>query len=320
MTKTSTESLVSKENLIELLKRVQQNTPLEKPNVEYSEHNWHKPRHFSLEQLAALKLFSEKVAEHIQADMTNLCHGDFRVSTYAITEHFSYTLEKDFYNTDQNYYLNFGNSPGKFQGFISISKKSAMAIVKFVLGEDEEQDSDNKSITTLEESLLFDTAETALRSLNKTSQGRDGETFSVDDCLLRGNWPLDLDNLEELCRIDFKIENRTFSAEISLIIVSDLLEPALRISGEQQKITEEDIKNAIVSNLKNVPINIKTKISTETLPMQEISRLQPGDVVLLNKSIEEPIEILANGKVLLHANPGIYNNRYAVTITHKEDD
>lgn len=321
------ENMVSREELKRILERIRQNEPKVADTTKFTEYNWHKPRHFGIEQISALKVFSEKIAEHIQADLTNLCHGDFRVTATSVTEHFSYTLEKEFYNADQNYYLTFGsNTSSKLQGFAAITKKSALSIVKFMLCEEDsefettEPESEG-SISNLEESLIYDTAETTLKGLSKTSYVRGGNEFHSTQSLTRGNWPLDLDNLEELCRIDFRIETRSDSAIVSIIIVSELLEPALRIAVDANKKLEADnVQNVIRENLKKVPVDVTAKISTEMLSMQEITSLEPGDVIMLNRPIDEPIDVLVNGTDLMHAFPGICNGKYSMTITHKDLD
>ncbi len=319
MIKASSGNNISKDKLISILKRVQLNSPKIDSNVKYSEHNWHKPRHFSIEQSATLKLFSEKLAEYIQADITNLCHGDFIVSPLSITEHYSYTLERDFYNNEQNYYLNLGHDKTVSQGFVAINKKSALSMVRFILAGEDEPEEEQQNISNLEESLIFDTAETAVVALDKTSQSRGGYSLVSSPELVRGNWPLNLDSLEELCRLDFKIEKKDGSAELSIIIVSKLLEPALKADNSHPKIDKKAIERALSENISKVPVTISAKISTDLLQMQDITGLQPGDLIVLNKKANEPIDIQVNGTDVLHGFPATLGSQLALTITQKED-
>ena len=322
----SSENVISRNKLMALLKELQKNSSSNvKNDIKFTEYNWHKPRHFSIEQLSALKIFSEKIAEHIQADLTNLCHGDFRVTATSITEHFSYTLEKDFYNSDQNYYLTLDAAGKPQQGFISISKKSGLSIVRFMLCEDDEQnvsnESENDNISTLEESLLLDATTTAIQALSKTSHSREGLEFKHGKTLLRGNWPLDLDNLEELSRIDFKIETKNITAEISLIIVSEHLEPALRMTFDSSNLTsKEEINRAIMNNLGKVSVKVRSIVSRDLIPFQEITSLEPGDVIVLSKSCNEPLDLIVNKTPTLSGNIGTLKGRYALTITNKEEN
>jgi len=320
MIKSPSGNNISKDKLISILKRVQQNSPQQNSDIKFTEHNWHKPRHFSVDQFTTLKFFADKLAEYIQADITNLCHGDFLVTPLSITEHFSYTLERDFYNNDQNYYLNLGLTTNAHQGFISMTKDSSIAMVKFILAGDEDAENATETISALEESLILDTAETALTALSKTSQGRGGNEIISSNDLVRGNWPLNLDSLEELCRLDFKIEKRSESAEISIIIVSKLLEAALKADDHHPKVSKEAISAAITHKLNEVPVNIVAKISSDLLPMQEITDLQPGDLIMLNRKAQTPIDIQVNGTDIMHAFPATLERQFAMTITNIEND
>ena len=277
---SSSQKTINKERLKQILAKVRHNSPKLKSDIEHTEYNWHKPRHFSVEQLAALKVFSEKIGEYIQADFTNLSMGEFYASPISVTEHFSYTLEKDFYNSDQNYYLTFMGQGQKQHGFISIPKKSSVGMVEFMLCEENPQGNEERTISSLEERLLLDAAETILGAFNKTSLARGGNSFNSTKSFVRGNWPLDLDNLEELCRIDFKVETGSFSGEISLIVISETLEPALKIALDPSNlINQETIKTALIDNLLNVPVNITARISQDMLSLEEITSLKPGDVI-----------------------------------------
>lgn len=63
----------------------------------------------------------------------------------------------------------------------------------------------------------------------------------------------------------------------------------------------------------DIPVTLKAVLGQVTLPVQALMNLKRGELLPLNKKIGEPIDILANGKVIargdlivLEEDPGVF--------------
>jgi flagellar motor switch protein FliN/FliY len=66
--------------------------------------------------------------------------------------------------------------------------------------------------------------------------------------------------------------------------------------------------------LLDVSVPITAEIGRTELPLAEILRLGPGSVIELDKSADEPVEILVNGKMLATAEVVVVGDRFGVRI------
>jgi flagellar motor switch protein FliN/FliY len=66
--------------------------------------------------------------------------------------------------------------------------------------------------------------------------------------------------------------------------------------------------------LMDVTVPITAEIGRTELPLAEVLRLGPGSVVELDKSADEPVEILVNGKLLATGEVVVVGDRFGVRI------
>lgn len=55
-----------------------------------------------------------------------------------------------------------------------------------------------------------------------------------------------------------------------------------------------------LASLAEVPLSIEIRLGEVSVPLAELLELQAGSVLTLDRSLEEPVEVLAGGKVIAH--------------------
>lgn len=73
----------------------------------------------------------------------------------------------------------------------------------------------------------------------------------------------------------------------------------------------------LVDQIDTVKVDIKCELGKSLLTMNEIDRLQVGDVIKLSKKVGEPVDVLYNDVSKFVGEVGIKNNKYAVRITNE---
>jgi flagellar motor switch protein FliN len=67
--------------------------------------------------------------------------------------------------------------------------------------------------------------------------------------------------------------------------------------------------------LKHVEVALEVKIGAATLSVAELFALKAGSVLTLNRAVDEPVEILLNGKVVAAGHLAVSGENLGVRIT-----
>lgn len=67
--------------------------------------------------------------------------------------------------------------------------------------------------------------------------------------------------------------------------------------------------------LKHVEVALEVKIGDATLTVAELFALKAGSIVTLNRNVEEPVEVLLNGKIVAVGHLAVSGERLGVRIT-----
>ncbi len=83
---------------------------------------------------------------------------------------------------------------------------------------------------------------------------------------------------------------------------------------EQPVYQTQDISKEI-QRLLDIPLNIEVIIGSTVLPLGNLIQLGPGSVVELDRGIEDPVDILVNGKLIAKGEMVIVGDKFGVRIT-----
>ncbi len=72
--------------------------------------------------------------------------------------------------------------------------------------------------------------------------------------------------------------------------------------------------------MQQMPLYITAQLSSVMLSLKEIMSIEVGDVLLLDKKVNEPIEIVTGGRTILLGRPAKLAGKYAVVITELVDN
>lgn len=307
---------LSKEKIQQLLAAIGSEPAEDAKQVETAEYNWRRPRYFGGEQLKALDNFTEKVAAAAAEKFAALAHSKFNVTIVSTAQHYANELLSQIKAGEKsNYYLAFGTDSHHSCGLISISPQTAIILTTQLLGDSESEKGPDKDLSQLEESLLLDTASAFLEAFSA----------SCDNCVLhpaksfvRGQWPLELQGTEEVCKIVFAVKKDQSgdSPELGLLISCCEIERAAGITTQTAgKFSAKDISEAILEHIQQVPVPVTVQLASTILSFNEILNLQIDDILILDKKIDEPVELLVGDRAVCHGRPAKSAGEYAMVIT-----
>ena len=284
-----------------------------KCNIDAYDYNWTQCRYFNSSRLKELTSFTEKVAQSCARKLTQFYQNNFSVSIVSTTQHYASEF-KGRGKSRGHYFLAFGSIPDQPSGLVGIPDQTAIVWATELLGDSKPADDSVKNLSPLEESLLHDSTSGIVEAFSE----------SIDHCdfhpvaeIVRNQMPLEFKGHEELCKITFSVKKSgsETATEAYFLILCDELRPAVEDDAVAQVISAEDTSNAMLNHVYKVPVLVKAQLDSAVFTFEEIMNLSVGDVLLLDKKTDEPIDLIAKDRILFRGRPAKSAGKYAVVIT-----
>jgi len=305
---------LSNEKIHQLLSVVGSGPMEDTTGIEATEYNWNKPHYFDTKQFNKLDNFTKKVARAMTVKFVDFCHSEFDVTVVSTMQHFAAELvDQAMESRQDDYYLAFGTDQDHPCGLISIPTKTAFIWATQLLGDPESEEDSGRDLSQLEESLLLDMLSALIEAFSQKIWD-----FQPAKNIVRRLFPLELKGTEELCKITFDVKktDQEKSSEAYILILCSELETA--VGKAEQTVggfSADDISKAILGHMQQMPVCITAQLASTVLTLEEIMSLEVGDILLLDKKVNEPIELITSGRTALLGQPAKLAGKQAVVIT-----
>jgi flagellar motor switch protein FliM len=323
-------SVISREKAEQLLKAVGTGPAEDAEPVEATEHDWRACHYFSKEQLVKLDYFAQVAATAMARKFSKFSRSEFDVKVAAITQHYvSEFLGSHFARRPQNgvplnqlseteqkdYYIPFGSGDEQMYGLVGIPEHAAVGWAGQLLGDGDSEKRPGKELSQLEETLLSDLVAAVVEEFSGLNESFD---FHTAKRIVKGQWPLDVRGSEELCKISFDVKRAGTEkgCETYFLILSRKLAPVAGKTAQDTAVfSEQDISKAVLGHLQKMPMQITGRLASAVLTFEEIMNLQVDDILLLDKRVDQPAELIVDGRTVYYGRPAKSDGRYAVAIT-----
>jgi flagellar motor switch protein FliM len=281
-------------------------------------YDWRDPHYFNADQQNRLTQVLGQVAARATEIFTRIRGGACEVSLKSCTQHFA----SDWYRhieLDQSYCLAFASEKGQPCGFASVSFQTTATWVKWLLGDSDSTQDQHRTLSALEESLLCDLVTAVLEAL--LTPLRAHHNLRPVSPLCKGQPNLQFELTEELARITFQVKSADPGepTEITFILPCDRLAAlAGKATSAAAKVTPQELSRALMEHVQALRVTIRATLASTTLTFQEILELSPGDILLLDKPVSGPAELILDGRTVFRGRPARSQGRYAVAITESE--
>lgn len=312
---------LSRKRMEQLIRAVGSRSDDNAAQSEFTEYDWHDPHYFSSEQLVKLDGFAQVAAQAMGARFSDFCRAEFDVIVSSITQHFAGEYFDDVSGDRQKDCLAvFGASPESPRGWIGMPEQTASDWTRRLLGDSGTEEDTSRTLSALEESLLLDLTSALIEAFSTCSAAY---SFRPVGDLVKGRPPLDLPDTEELCKLSFEVrkaDSEKGSPAYLVIPCSELASVAGKTLPPVNEFSDNDISRAILDHLREMTVTVTAQLDSTTLTFEEVMNLQVDDMLLLDKTLEEPIEMIVDGRELLSGRPAKSAGKYAVVITAVPDN
>ena len=315
MSGIATKSL-SREKIRQLLMAIGSESKEDAVQEDATQYNWQEPHYFNKEQFVKLDNFAEAVAAAVAQKFAKLCRSEFNVTISSTTQHYLYEILSQLSDGEQrDYYLPFGADQEHLCGLIGIPGQTAVNWATQLLGDSESEKDPGRDLSSLEETLLLDLASALVEVFSGPDKAL---AFQPAQKIVRGQWPLKLGDTEEICKISFDVKNADSekgSEAYFLILCSELTPVAGKTVRDSGEFSAEDVSKLILGHLQEMPVLITGQLASAVLSFEELMNLQADDILLLDKRVDLPVELIVDGRTVYYGRPAKSAGKYAVTIT-----
>jgi flagellar motor switch protein FliM len=308
-------NILGRKKVEQLLRAVGSQSAEDAAQVEFDQYDWHDPHYFSSEQLVELNDFTQLVAQAMATRFSDFCRSPYDVTVTSITQHFAGEyLDKASEGEQNDYSVLFGATAEHPCGLIGMPEQTASTWARELLGDSESQEDLGMTLSPLEESLLLDLTSALVEAFSESNEAC---SFCLAGNLIRVRLPLDLSGTEELCKIslDVKKGESEGGSEAYLLVPCRELAPVtgkvVRAAGQ---FSENEISRAILDHLQEMTVAVTAQLDSTMLTFEETVNLQVNDMLLLDRTVNETIEVIVEGQTVFNGRLAKSAGKYAVAI------
>lgn len=294
--------------------------PEAEPNKDCTRYDWREAHYFTPPQLETLGEALAALGPAIAQGLSQLCGCDFSVEMSQVTQHYTSSL-LDQYSRGEGgtLFQAFGNAAEPALGAIILAPDHARTWVSFLMGSSEGGESEAE-LSSFERTLLADVTGTVARAWSALGSNHGYEPHEEGVCeALRVAWS----RAGCVCRIhcvltqtsegEGEAEPQTSEAEFVLpcAVLGALAERAPRV----QQATPEELSQAMKEHLQDYPVSVRAEVGRTLLSFQAMMQLRVHDVVVLDRSAYEPIDVVVAGQRAFRATLGQTQGQQAVRVT-----
>ena len=322
MTNPFEDKNLTREKLRHLIELAENHVTRDEVEQDSTEFDWQIPHHFSPSQLESIEIFTQKLASHINKAIFSLCHGEFDVMVTETEQQFAYVLA-DLVSKEQpkHYFLPFNGTDNQACGYLSVSPEASLMLIGHMLRDTNAGDDPEKELSQLEETILMDIVTAIMDAFTDTIKDECGTALRRPSKFVKGLWPLHTENLEDMCNISMTVSHPEGSMEITFAMLSDILEAV--VGGKPLntlKPSPQKISNMLMQTMHEAPVRVAAQLCSASISLNDIMNLQKDDILLLDKKIDDPVDVLLNEHISFKAYQAKSHGKHAVVITKQEEE
>jgi flagellar motor switch protein FliM len=207
-------------------------------------------------------------------------------------------------------------SDTKIPSLISISRSELLALLMEILGENLTEMPADRPLTANEFSLADCLFEEISVSIGESWLERTPLAIKLETADLQPHRSRLFAPKESVIKSFGSIHCAAGQANLFWILPRKPMETLLvpdRIKSPSEPASKQDLSQSI----EQIPLEISIRLGEVELPMSRISELKPGDIIVLNQSISDPLTAEIEGGSIFQVRPGRVANRQAVKITRR---
>ena len=283
-------------------------TPPPAPADNAKDFDFSVPCCFGPGQLQQLADAAVQMASAVSAALTKELRGPVQLAAGPISQHYLGTLREATW--EEPVFCVPLTLKGPLAGMLVLSGRQARAWVGTLLGGGASAPPADRPLSSLEASLVFDVVRVLTETIGACRSRALAMEFTeqlFDNCrAIAGQ------DSEEWVRFSWSLEGSAGQPAIVMLLPAEAVGPLAGWST--QRPTSEQSRQAMLSHVQRAAVGLQVMLGQARLTMGELAQLESGDVLLLDRRADEPIDVLVGGKRLWLGRPAASRGQYAVQV------
>jgi flagellar motor switch protein FliM len=323
---------LSQSQIDELLQRMKSGAPVEsEPEERIKVYNFASPKKFTKDQLKSLNNFLETFARIVSSYFTNALHSICEVNVSQLEEQRYFEFNNAIPDSTLVGIIGFepeNSSFGETTLLLEFPTSFGYMLIDRLMGGNGEPTILQREFTEIETALL----EHVMQKVTKTMKDAwktyfpletDFKAIQTNGRLLQAFSPQDI-----VLIVSFDIKEEFYEGTANLCMPADKFEEVIGNLSQkysqgtrQQDQDKEQIKQDLLMDyLKKSDLNIEAYLDRCTMSFEEVTDLRVNDVLMLNKRIDDDIEVHIEGMPWYSARMGESNNKKAIKLVKSLGD
>jgi len=290
------------------------------------DYDWSVPRRFIPAERQRLQDFAAAAAKLASSELTGFLRLELTLEAGSVTEYYG----ADAWNPRSMpaYPVPLTDAESRACGMLAIPPGLALGWIERLLGGKAPANAPMRKLTALEAALLLDIAAVLTKALAAASHNaglptealakaggpalQHVERVAVDESPLAGH------ESDECCRFTLATAAGPNRLEIAVILASDFLTAIANPEAVNQKPRPAaEVRKDILRHLASITASATAKLGTATVTMRDIAAMEADDILLLDRLVGDPVELLVNGSVAHRGLPVTCEGAYAFQVINQ---
>lgn len=282
--------------------------------------NFWSPDRFSKEQMRAVELVHEDLAERMTTSLPTFLRTNLRPKLVHSEQGRFHDFLKDFPAGTLFHMINLKPLPGHM--ILTMSPNISQIILEQRLGGRIEGEGQQRILTEIDQSLLRGVVEQMLFDIKSAWAKVVALEPSLEDSTINQQWVQMLMGNERVILLTFELSLQGLAGTMNTYIPFSTLKPILNvlnphvwISGRKEKLADPTTREAALHSLYRVLLPVRVYLGTIKITVDEMLNIKEGDVLKLDTKVSQDLTVEVVNQKRFRGQVGKSDTRYAVKIT-----
>lgn len=283
-------------------------------------YNFWSPDHFSKDQMRAIELLHEDLAERLTNSLPGFIRANIRPRVVHTEQGRFHDFLKDLPPASLFHMIAMAPLPG--QMILTISPEIGSVILEQRLGGPGERAKRDRNLTEIDQFLLRGMVEHMLNDI-KASWGKVVAIEpALEDSTINHHWVQMVMGNERMMLVTFELALQNVTGAMNIYIPFTMLKPIANVlnthvwfSGRKEKQVDPEARRVISENLTQMLLPVQVVLGSAQITFAQLTRLKPGDVIPLETPVQADLTVYVAGRACFMARPGRLGKHLAAQIT-----
>ena len=292
----------------------------EPDNRQIIAYNFWSPDRFSKEQMRAIEMIHEDLAERLTASLPSFLRTNLRPRVVHTEQGRFHDFLKDLPASSLFHIITLAPLPG--QMVMTISPEIATMVLELRLGGKSERLRQTRALTEIDQLLLRGMVEHMLNDIKAAWAKLVALEPGLDDTTVNYHWVQMVMGNERVMLVTYELSLQQVTGTMNIYIpftllkpIAHLLNPYIWISGQKEKQADPHALQTVRDNLERVYLNVRAMLGEAEISVSDWLNMQVGDVIVLDRELKDDILVQVADEDRFMGQIGRSGKRLAVQVT-----